>query len=60
MTLQALLLDFGGTLATEVSSRAAIYADAARVHGCAVSEERMAELMSSAHAALPLSGLSVS
>jgi len=53
MRPQALLLDFGGTLATERSSRAAIYASAAADHGLTVSESTMAGCMSRAHAELP-------
>ena len=53
MSLRALLLDFGGTLALERRSRAALYADAGRAHGIEVAEARMAELMGEAHDALP-------
>lgn len=53
MSLRALLLDFGGTLALERRSRAALYADVGRAHGVEVAEARMAELMGEAHDALP-------
>ena len=53
MPLRALLLDFGGTLALERRSRAALYADAGRAHGVEASEERLAALMQEAHDALP-------
>lgn len=53
MPLQALSLDFCGTLAVEVRSRAAIYAEAGAARGLAVGEKRMATLMDEAHAALP-------
>lgn len=53
MRPQALLLDFGGTLATERSSRAAIYATAAADCGIAVDETTMAACMRRAHAELP-------
>jgi len=54
MSVRALLLDFGGTLASERASRAALYAAAGERFGVPVGEERMAELMRAAHAALPL------
>ncbi|MEM9380424.1 MAG: HAD-IA family hydrolase [Planctomycetota bacterium] len=50
---KALLVDFGGTLATERSSRAAIYAEAARARGVEVEDARMARLMAAAHDRLP-------
>ena len=53
MQARALLVDFGGTLATERSSRAEIYARAAAERGIAVTAPRMAELMAAAHAELP-------
>ncbi len=53
MRPQALLLDFGGTLATERSSRAAIYAAAGADRGLDVDEATMAACMSRAHAELP-------
>lgn len=53
MPRPALLLDFGGTLAAERTSRAAIYAEAARARGLAVANEAMARLMSGTLAALP-------
>ncbi|MEL6712854.1 MAG: HAD-IA family hydrolase [Planctomycetota bacterium] len=49
----ALLIDFGGTLALERVSRASIYRDAALRLGCDVTEPRMAELMGESHRALP-------
>lgn len=52
--LRALLLDFGGTLAAEVPSRGAIYAEAARGAGLDVSDHAMAARMGAAHDALPL------
>lgn len=52
--LRALLLDFGGTLASEVPSRGAIYAEAARGAGLDVSERVMAACMGAAHDALPI------
>ena len=53
MALRALLLDFGGTLAHERESRAALYAAAGRAHGVEVDPARMEALMRDAHAALP-------
>lgn len=53
MTLRALLLDFGGTLAREREPRAALYAAAGRAHGVVVDEARMAALMRAVHGALP-------
>ena len=52
--LRALLLDFGGTLATEVPARGAIYAEAARSAGLDVTERAMTERMGAAHDALPM------
>ncbi|MEM1450475.1 MAG: HAD-IA family hydrolase [Planctomycetota bacterium] len=52
-TAKALLVDFGGTLATERRPRAAIYADAARSRGVDVDDARMTGLMASAHDSLP-------
>ena len=46
-------LDFGGTLAREVSGRHEIYADAGRRAGIDVSPERMHELMARTHDELP-------
>ena len=54
MAVRALLLDFGGTLASERASRASMYAAAGGRFGLAVGEERMGELMRAAHAALPV------
>ncbi len=51
---RALLLDFGGTLAIERSSRASIYAAAAARYGVEVSAAAMSGLMSETHASLPL------
>ncbi|MGB0330199.1 MAG: HAD-IA family hydrolase [Planctomycetota bacterium] len=51
---RALLLDFGGTLAIERSSRASIYAAEAARYGVEVSPATMSGLMSEAHASLPL------
>ncbi len=51
---RALLLDFGGTLAIERSSRAALYAEAAVARGAEVSPLAMSKLMAEAHAALPV------
>lgn len=53
MALRALLIDFGHTLARERSSRAALYAAAARARGLAVDEARMAAAMRAAHESLP-------
>jgi putative hydrolase of the HAD superfamily len=53
MTLAAVFLDFGNTLARERSSRAAIYAEEARAAGLAVTEAEMTAAMARAHAALP-------
>lgn len=51
--LRALLLDFGGTLALERTSRGRIYADAAREAGIPVAADDMARRMGVAHGALP-------
>lgn len=51
--LRAVLLDAGGTLFTERSSRAAIYAAAARRHGLEVDEAATARAMKAVHARLP-------
>jgi putative hydrolase of the HAD superfamily len=51
--LRAVLLDAGGTLFTERSSRAAIYAAAARRHGLDVGEAATARAMKEVHARLP-------
>ena len=51
--LHAVLLDAGGTLFTERSSRAAIYAAAARRHGVDVDEAATARAMKEVHARLP-------
>ena len=53
MFLRAQLLDFGGTLALERRSRAALYAETGRAHGVDVDEARMEQLMREAHDALP-------
>lgn len=53
MHLEALLLDFGGTLATERTSRAGIYALAATRRGLDVDEPAMGRLMSETHARMP-------
>lgn len=53
MAIRALLLDAGGTLLTEKSSRQAMYAGAAARHGLSVDEETMRGCMARAHAALP-------
>lgn len=50
---RALLLDFGGTLATERTSRARLYCDAAAHAGLDVEEARMTEAMRAAHDAVP-------
>ena len=49
----ALLIDFGGTLALEKTPRARIYQEAARRAGLWIDEEPMAALMGEALAALP-------
>lgn len=49
----ALLLDAGGTLIEERSSRPELYARAARRHGLYVESKRAARAMEAAHAALP-------
>jgi REG-2-like HAD superfamily hydrolase len=51
--LRAVLLDAGGTLFTERSSRAAIYAATARRHGLAVDEVALARALKEVHARLP-------
>lgn len=53
MTLAALLLDAGGTLLTEKTSRQAIYAEAARRHGLEVDPDAMARCMAETHRTLP-------
>jgi len=53
MTLKAVFLDAGRTLITERSSRARLYADAARRRGLAVDDEIMASCMAEARAQLP-------
>jgi putative hydrolase of the HAD superfamily len=53
--LAAVFLDAGGTLLRERSSRAAIYAEAAREAGLEVGELEMRERMYRLHAALPRS-----
>jgi len=53
MPLRALLLDFGGTLASEVPSRGELYARSARARGSAVSADEMGRHMAAAHSALP-------
>jgi putative hydrolase of the HAD superfamily len=52
--VRAILLDAGGTLLRERTSRAAIYADAARHHGFEVDESAAAAAMRAALATLPL------
>ena len=52
MTIRALSLDFGGTLATETSSRAALYAKAARDQGHVREEAEVARAMGVVHARL--------
>jgi putative hydrolase of the HAD superfamily len=51
--LRAVLLDAGGTLFTERTSRAAIYAATARRHGVAVEEAAAARALKLVHARLP-------
>jgi len=53
MPIRALLLDAGGTLLGEKTSRQAMYAAAARRHGLSVEPETMRKCMSRAHASLP-------
>jgi REG-2-like HAD superfamily hydrolase len=53
MTIRALLLDAGGTLLTEKTSRHGLYAAAARRHGLDVDEKTMRDCMWRAHARLP-------
>jgi REG-2-like HAD superfamily hydrolase len=53
MALRALLLDFGGTLATEVPSRGELYARSARARGVDVTAERMAARMAAVHRDMP-------
>jgi putative hydrolase of the HAD superfamily len=53
MSLSAVFLDLGGTLLTERTSRAQIYAAEARAAGLAVSPAEMEALMAESHAALP-------
>ena len=52
-SLRAAFFDAGGTLFTERSSRAAIYASVAARHGLQVSNEAMATAMKETFAALP-------
>jgi HAD superfamily hydrolase (TIGR01549 family) len=54
MTIQAVFLDFGNTLARERVARHAIYAEAARPHAPATSPARMRELMQRAYRELPI------
>ena len=54
MTIQALLLDAGGTLLSENPSRDTLYAQAAARHGLALAPEDMRQCMQRAHGALPL------
>lgn len=53
VSLQAISLDFGGTLAFERPSRATIYAEAARSRGRAVTDQEMGGMMSRVHQELP-------
>lgn len=53
MGLRALLIDFGGTLATELPSRGELYARSARARGIPIDAGRMGALMGEVHAALP-------
>jgi len=53
MAIQALLLDAGGTLVTEKTSREAMYAEAGARYGLSVDHGTMRLCMSRAHAALP-------
>lgn len=53
MTLHALLIDFGGTLATETPSRGELYARSARARGVPLDAARMGALMGEVHDALP-------
>lgn len=53
MSLQAVLLDVGGTLLYERPARHVIYAEAARTRGLGLTDVRMLELMREAHQALP-------
>lgn len=53
LKLEAVLLDAGGTLFRERTSRAAIYAEAARAAGCDETDQAMHERMKRAHAAMP-------
>jgi len=53
VAVRAIFFDAGGTLFTERSSRAAIYARAFARHGRSISESSMAEAMAHAHATLP-------
>ncbi|HUR28991.1 MAG TPA: HAD family hydrolase [Planctomycetota bacterium] len=53
MTIRALLLDAGGTLLSERTSRHGIYAAVARRHGIAVEDETMRACMARTHAKLP-------
>ena len=54
MRLEALFLDFGGTLAREVPSRHEIYAAEARGAGIEIDEDGMRALMARAHGELPV------
>ena len=53
MTIRALSLDFGGTLATETPSRATLYAEAARAQGHARPEADVDRAMRAVHARMP-------
>lgn len=54
MTIRALSLDFGGTLAAERRSRSALYAGVAAAHGFERDEARVAAAMARVHARLPI------
>jgi putative hydrolase of the HAD superfamily len=51
--VQAVFFDAGGTLFTERTSRAALYAEVAREHGIMLAEAAVAEAMRASHDALP-------
>lgn len=53
MALKTVFLDAGGTLLTERSSRAAMYAEAARARGLTVTDAAMHDAMARARRALP-------
>lgn len=53
MAIRALLLDAGGTLLGEKSSRQALYAEVARHHGLSVDQATMGRCMAQAHRSLP-------